>query len=70
MSTKFVYHNNGKITRTDLSGIPIMSTKGVSSLSASNDGNYIIVKNGDTYSFEPSTAGLSSVTPQNVPALS
>ena len=41
MSTKFVYHNNGKITRTDLSGIPIMTNKGVSSLSASNDGNYI-----------------------------
>lgn len=66
MSTKFVYHNNGKITRTDLSGIPIMSTKGVSALSASNDGNYIIVKSGDTYSFEPSTAGLSAVTPQNL----
>ena len=66
MSTKFVYHNNGKITRTDLSGIPIMSTKGVSSLSASNDGNYIIVKSGDTYSFEPSSAGLSAVTPQNL----
>ena len=40
MSTEFVYHNNGNITRTDLSGIPIMSTKGVSALSASNDGNY------------------------------
>ena len=66
MSTKFVYHNNGKITRTDLSGIPIMSTKGVSALSASNDGNYIIVKSGDTYSFEPSTAGLSAVTPGNL----
>ena len=66
MSTKFVYHTNGKITRTDLSGIPIMSTKGVSSLSASNDGNYIIAKNGDTYSFEPSTAGLSSVSPGNL----
>ena len=66
MSTKFVYHTNGKITRTDLNGIPIMSTKGVSSLSASNDGNYIIAKNGDTYSFEPTTAGLSSVTPQNL----
>ena len=50
MSTKFVYHNNGKITRTQLSGIPIMSSKGVSSLSASNDGSFIIVKNGDTLS--------------------
>lgn len=66
MSTKFVYHTNGKITRTDLTGIPIMSSKGVSSLSASNDGNYIIVKTGDTYSFEPSTAGLSSVSPGNL----
>lgn len=66
MSTKFVYHTGGKITRTDLSGIPIMSSKGVSSLSASNDGNYIIVKTGDTYSFEPSTAGLSEVTPGNL----
>ena len=66
MSTKFVYHTNGKITRTDLSGIPIMSNKGVSALSASNDGNYIIAKNGDTYSFEPSTAGLSEVTPGNL----
>lgn len=66
MSTKFVYHTNGKITRTDLSGIPIMSSKGVTSLSAANDGNYIIVKTGDTYSFEPSTAGLSSVSPQNL----
>ena len=66
MSTKFVYHTNGKITRTDLSGIPIMSNKGVSALSASADGNYIIVKSGDTYSFEPSTAGLSSVSPGNL----
>lgn len=66
MSTKFVYHTNGKITRTDLSGIPIMSSKGVTSLSAANDGNFIIVKTGDTYSFEPSTAGLSSVSPQNL----
>lgn len=66
MSTKFVYHTNGKITRTDLSGIPIMSNKGVSALSASSDGNYIIVKTGDTYSFEPSTAGLSEVTPGNL----
>ena len=66
MSTKFVYHTNGKITRTDLSGIPIMSNKGVSALSASTDGNYIIVKSGDTYSFEPSTAGLSSVSPSNL----
>ena len=66
MSTKFVYHTNGKITRVDLSGIPIMSNKGVSSLSASADGNYIIVKSGDTYSFEPSTAGLSSVSPGNL----
>lgn len=66
MNAKFVYHNNGKITRTDLNGIPIMSSKGVSSLSASADGNYIIVKNGETYSFEPSTAGLSEVTPGNL----
>lgn len=66
MSTKFVYHTNGKITRTDLNGIPIMSSKGVSALSASNDGNYIIMKSGDTYSFEPSTAGLSEVTPGNL----
>lgn len=66
MSTKFVYHSQGKITRADLNGIPIMSSKGVSALSASNDGNYIIVKSGDTYSFEPSTAGLSEVTPGNL----
>lgn len=66
MSTKFVYHTNGKITRTDLTGIPIMSSKGVSSLSAANDGNFVIVKTGDTYSFEPSTAGLSEVTPGNL----
>ena len=66
MSTKFVYHTSGKITRTDLNGIPIMSNKGVSALSASADGNYIIVKSGDTYSFEPSTAGLSEVTPGNL----
>lgn len=66
MSTKFVYHTNGKITRTDLNGIPIMSSKGVSSLSASNDGSFMIVKSGDTYSFEPSTAGLSSVSPGNL----
>ena len=66
MSTKFVYHTNGKITRTDLSGIPIMSNKGVSALSASADGNYIIVKSGDNYSFEPSTAGLEDVTPGNL----
>ena len=66
MSTKFVYHTSGKITRTDLTGIPIMSSKGVSALSASNDGNYIIAKNGDTYSFAPTTAGLSSVSPQNL----
>ena len=64
--SKFVYHTNGKITRTDLSGIPIMSSKGVSALSASTDGNYIIVKTGDTYSFGPSTAGLSEVTPGNL----
>ena len=64
--SKFVYHTNGKITRTDLNGIPIMSSKGVSALSASNDGNYIIVKSGDTYSFEPSTAGLSEVSPGNL----
>lgn len=66
MSTKFVYHTNGKITRADLSGIPIMSNKGVSALSASADGNYIIQKSGDTYSFTETTAGLSSVTPQNL----
>ena len=66
MSTKFVYHTNGKITRTDLSGIPIMSNKGVSALSASNDGSFMIVKNGDAYTFEPVTAGLSSVTPGNL----
>lgn len=66
MSTKFVYHTNGKITRTDLNGIPIMSNKGVSALSASNDGSFMIVKRGDTYSFEPSTAGLSSVSPGNL----
>nr|WP_295165110.1 hypothetical protein [uncultured Methanosphaera sp.] len=35
-------------------------------MSASNDGNYIIVKSGDSYSFEPSTAGLSSVSPGNL----
>ena len=64
--SKFVYHTNGKITRTDLNGIPIMSSRGVSALSASADGNYIIVKSGDTYSFEPSTAGLSSVSPGNL----
>ena len=66
MSTKFVYHNNGKITRVNMEGLPIMSSKGVSSLSATADGNYIIVKNGDAYSFEPSTAGLSEVTPGNL----
>ena len=66
MSTKFVYHNNGKITRVDLTGLPIMSSKGVSALSASNDGNYIIQKSGDTYSFTETTAGLSSVTPGNL----
>ena len=66
MSTKFVYHTGGKITRTDLSGIPIMSNKGVTALSASTDGNFIIVKSGDNYSFEPSTAGLSSVSPGNL----
>lgn len=64
--SKFVYHTNGKITRTDLNGIPIMSNKGVSALSASNDGSFMIVKRGDTYSFEPSTAGLSSVSPGNL----
>lgn len=64
--SKFVYHNNGKITRVDLTGIPIMSNKGVSALSASVDGNYIIQKSGDTYSFTETTAGLSSVTPQNL----
>ena len=66
MSTKFVYHNNGKITRVDLTGLPIMSSKGVTSLSASNDGSFMIVKNGDAYTFEPIAAGLSSVTPQNL----
>lgn len=66
MNTKFVYHTNGKITRTDLTGIPIMSSKGVSALSASADGNYIIQKSGDTYSFTETTAGLSSVTPGNL----
>lgn len=64
--SKFIYHNNGKITRLDMTGIPIMSTKGVSSLSAQNDGNYIIMKTGDTYSFAPTTAGLTAVTPQNL----
>ena len=64
--SKFVYHNNGKITRLDMTGIPIMSTKGVNSLSASTDGNYIIMKTGDTYSFAPTTAGLTAVTPQNL----
>lgn len=64
--SKFVYHNNGKITRLDMTGIPIMSTKGVSSLSAPSDGNYIIMKTGDTYSFAPTTAGLTAVTPQNL----
>ena len=64
--SKFVYHNNGKITRVDMSGIPIMSNKGVSSLSAPSDGNYIIMKTGDTYSFAPTTAGLTAVTPQNL----
>ena len=43
-----------------------MSTKGVSSLSAESDGNYIIMKTGDTYSFAPTTAGLTAVTPQNL----
>lgn len=66
MSTKFVYHTNGKITRTDLNGIPIMSNKGVSALSASNDGSFMIVKNGESYSFEPVAAGLSEVTPGNL----
>lgn len=64
--SKFVYHNNGKITRLDMTGIPIMSNKGVSSLSAPSDGNYIIMKTGDTYSFAPTTAGLTAVTPQNL----
>ena len=64
--SKFVYHNNGKITRVDMNGIPIMSNKGVSSLSAPSDGNYIIMKTGDTYSFAPTTAGLTAVTPQNL----
>lgn len=64
--SKFVYHNNGKITRVDMNGIPIMSNKGVSSLSAPSDGSYIIMKTGDTYSFAPTTAGLTAVTPQNL----
>ena len=64
--SKFVYHNNGKITRVYMNGIPIMSNKGVSSLSAPSDGNYIIMKTGDTYSFAPTTAGLTAVTPQNL----
>ena len=64
--SKFVYHNNGKITRLDMTGIPIMSSKGVNSLSASTDGNYIIMKTGDTYSFAPTTAGLTAVTPHNL----
>ena len=64
--SKFVYHNNGKITRLNMEGIPIMSSKGVNSLSAESDGNYIIMKTGDTYSFAPTTAGLTAVTPQNL----
>ena len=43
-----------------------MSSKGVNSLSAPSDGNYIIMKTGDTYSFAPTTAGLTAVTPQNL----
>ena len=66
MSTKFVYHTNGKITRADLNGIPIMSSRGISALSASADGNFMIVKNGESYSFAPTTAGLTAVTPQNL----
>ena len=49
-----------------MEGLPIMSSKGVSSLSASNDGSFMIVKSGGSYSFEPVTAGLSSVTPGNL----
>ena len=64
--SKFVYHNNGKITRLNMEGIPIMSSKGVNALSAESDGNYIIMKTGGTYSFAPSTAGLSEVTPGNL----
>ena len=64
--SKFVYHNNGKITRLNMEGIPIMSSKGVNSLSAESDGNYIIMKTGDTYSFAPTTAGLTAVVPQNL----
>ena len=64
--SKFVYHNNGKITRVNMEGFPIMSSKGVNSLSAPSDGNYIIMKTGDTYSFAPTTAGLTAVTPQNL----
>ena len=67
MNTKFVYHSNGKITRSVINGIPIISERsGVSSLSAATDGNYIIVKSGDTYSLTETTAGLSSVAPQNL----
>lgn len=43
-----------------------MSSNGVSSLTASTDGNYIIMKTGDTYSFAPTSAGLTAVTPQNL----
>ena len=64
--SKFVYHNNGKITRVNMEGFPIMSSKGVNSLSAPSDGNYIIMKTGDTYSFAPTTAGLTAVVPQNL----
>ena len=63
MSTKFVYHSNGKITRSIINGIPVMSDKGVSTLSTSLDGNYIIQKSGDTYSLTETTARLSSVAP-------
>lgn len=66
MSTKFVYHSNGKITRSIINGIPVMSDKGVSTLSTSLDGNYIIQKSGDTYSLTETTAGLSSVAPGNL----
>lgn len=66
MSTKFVYHSNGKITRSVINGIPVMSDKGVSTLSTSLDGNYIIQKSGDTYSLTETTAGLSSVAPGNL----
>lgn len=64
--SKFVYHTGGKITRTNLNGIPVMSSKGVTGLSASADGSYVIQKSGDVYSFTETTAGLSEVIPGNL----